>query len=95
MAKYVCDFEKVRNIADELINAASDVESVSSNYSSNMSNCLNGWSGSAKSNFVSQNDLKVNDALSQSKKASEIGNHIKRAVSKIEEVEQELGNLSI
>lgn len=95
MAKYICDFDKVRGAANDLINAAWEVESVSTNHSQNMSNCLNSWSGSAKTNFISQNDVKTQEAVSKAKKANEIGNKINDVVKKIEEIEQELGNLSI
>lgn len=90
MPKYVCDFDTVRSVADKLIDTASKLENDSTNYYSNMNSSLSGWSSSSKNNFVMQCDNKSKEAIEHARDASELGEHIKNTVSKIEELESEL-----
>lgn len=46
-------------------------------------------------NKIYQSNVKADEAILKAQEVIEIGNHIKTSVNKIEEVEQELGNLSI
>lgn len=95
MPKYVCDFDTVRNVADKLIETASKLESDSANYYSNMNSSLSGWSSSSKNNFVMQCDNKSKEAIEHAHDACELGEHIKNAVGKIEELESELAGQDI
>ena len=95
MAKYVCDFDQVASIGEKVSQAASDIKSAVSSYSSNINNDLSSWSGVAKSSFDSTNSSQVSTATSDSAYINALGEFIKTAAKEIKKLEDELAGLSI
>lgn len=95
MAKYVCDFEAVTSAGEKICQAASDIDSSVSNYSSNIESDLSGWSGTAKSSFQSSNTQLVSTANENAEYINSLGKFIKKASESIEQLEEELASLSI
>lgn len=95
MAKYVCDFSEVNRIASELCDLASSLNSNLSNYNSRISSDLSSWNGSAKGTFTSQCDGQVTIAKANADILNELGAFIKSSAASIQQVEDELSNLSI
>ena len=53
MSKYVCDFESLKTIANNLKKHVSDMNTALSAYETNMQSDLSGWTGTASKQFLS------------------------------------------
>ena len=96
MARYVCDFDKVRDIGQNVIKAGSELSSAVNTYSSTIDSDLSGWTGgTAKSGFESSNQQIVQTASSDADYIEALGKFIVEAADAIEDVEEHLAGLSI
>ena len=95
MAKFVCDYAQVTAAGEKLVQAASDLTSATTTYSSNIESDLSGWTGSAKSSFETQCKAQITTATEKAKYMNEFGEFIKTASQKIQELDDSLASLSI
>lgn len=95
MAKYVCDVEQVSSAGDKLCQAASEIKSAVSSYSSKIDGTLSSWSGKAKDSFSNTNAKQVSLANQQAEYLNSLGEFVKNAAQSIESLEGELAGLNI
>ena len=95
MAKYVCDFEQVYSIGDKVCQAVSEIENSVTTYSSRIESDLSTWSGSAKDSFTRTNSEQVKLATTDLTYVKELGEFIKSSARSIQELEEQLGTLTI
>ncbi len=95
MAKYVCDFETVTSIGEQLIESSNDMASSVKSYSSTIDNDLNSWDGKAKSSYKTINDGQIEAANNNSQEMEALGTFIKGASEAIENLETNLAALDI
>lgn len=94
MAKYVCDFAQVYSSGEKLCQLANDLNSAANNYSSQVDSHLSSWNGMAKTSFTNANTEQVRQVGETSKYISALGEFVKTASQKIEELEEELANFA-
>ncbi len=95
MAKYVCDFEQVSSIGNEICEAVSDMLSSLTTYSSNIESNLSSWSGEAKSSFTATNSSLISQTTSDFEYINSLGEFIKASSEAIQSVEEELAAMKI
>lgn len=95
MAKFVCDFEQVKNMGEKMCTMASDLQDSISNGSSKIEGSLASWNGEAKSDFSSKLASQIKTAMQTATKAELTGEFIKKAAQSIEKLDDELATLSI
>ncbi len=95
MAKYVCDFDQVQSVGKNICDAASEMETSVSTYSSNIDGDLSGWNGAAKDSFNTTNTEQVAQATSNAQSMNELGNFIQDAAQSIQSLDSELASMSI
>ncbi len=95
MAKYICDFDVVSSVGQELIEKGNDLKTATANYSSVISSNLSGWNGSAKDSFVSQSTSKKDEIIKKADYMIQFGEFIKLASKSIQDLEDSLSSQSI
>lgn len=95
MAKYICDFSEVNRIGSELCALAKDLKTDVEDFNTKIQSDLSGWTGTASGNFSGQCSAQVAIATANAEMAQELGDFIKSAASSIQEVEDQLGSMSI
>lgn len=96
MAKYVCDFSKVNEIANNIIKSSDEMKASIDKYSSTLeSSMLSQWSGVAKDSFDKANKNYVDCLIASSKSIEALGNFIKESSDAISAAESELSSLTI
>lgn len=90
MPKYVCDFEQVRSIADNLAKTAQDYGSDLTTYEKNINSNLHDWESPAKSAFTTTNATQVATSNVDVEFATQLSNYIKDSATSIENLEEEL-----
>ena len=95
MAKYVCDFEQVSSIGNKVCDAASDMLSSLTTYSSSIESNLSSWSGDAKSSFSTTNSSLVSQTNADFEYINSLGEFIKASSEAIQSVEEELAGMKI
>lgn len=95
MSKYVCDFEQVLSIGENMCKMAYDLKAFTTDYSSKIEGSLSSWAGEAKANFSEKCAEQVQFTMHIAKEAELFGEYIKMAAQKIEELDEELANLNI
>lgn len=95
MAKFVCDFGQVTAAGEKLVQAASELTTATSTYSSNITSDLQGWSGEAKNSFTTTCTAQTTAATEKAKYMGEFGEFIKSAAAKIQALDDELASISI
>lgn len=95
MAKYVCDFTQVYEAGNKLIDAAAQIQSATSSYSSTIDGSLSGWDGQSKNSFSRQSSTQTGTAIAKAEVLDEFGEFIVNAARKIQELEESLAGLNI
>lgn len=95
MAKYVCDFDQVNNIANRLEEIASNMTETVDSYVSEINGILAGWKGESKNNFTSSNNEKSEEIKKNIVPLNQASKYLKEVVTKIQSAEEELSSLSI
>lgn len=95
MAKYVCDFDEVNKIADELKNIANNMNTDITEFETELNQALSGWKGKSSDTFATENSEYVNLIKKQIEYLNEASDFLKNAVQNIEETEENLAALSI
>ena len=95
MAKYVCDFDQVYSIGEKVSQLATDMSTSINNYSSKIDTDLSSWNGKAKTAFQQTSAEQVKVANDDITYVNELGEFIKQASRKIQELEEQLANMSI
>jgi uncharacterized protein YukE len=95
MPKYVCDTEQVYSLGNKLTQVANDMNTQIGNYSSRIESDLAGWSGKAKTTFLSSNEQQVNTAKEDIAYLTELGEFIMNSAQEIQKLEEQLANMSI
>ena len=93
--KYVCDIETVNSIGQEVVNAAGELNTSITNYSSKITSDLSGWNGSAKDSFTTANNSQVESAKADSEYVEKLGNFIIKAAQEISKIEEQLAGMTI
>lgn len=95
MPKYVCDFDKVKEVGTKLTTVATEMTSSIDSFKSKISSDLSSWTGDAKTEFDGIVEVEVTSSKANATEVEKVGNHIKEAATKIEALEEELAALSI
>ena len=95
MAKYVCDFEQVYTAGEKVCQAASELSTAISNYSSHIDSDLSTWTGNAKGSFTTTNTSQVQLANQNATYVNALGEFIKTTSKSIQQLEEQLASLSI
>lgn len=95
MAKYVCDYAQVVAAGEKMIEAASELSTATTSYVSNIESDLNGWNGSAKTNFSAQCKGQTDIATEKATYMNEFGEFIKSCAQKIQELDESLASIQI
>lgn len=94
MAKYVCDFSQVYSSGEKICQVANDMNSAANNYSSQIDSHLSSWNGMAKNSFTNANTEQIRQVGETVKYISSLGEFVKTASQKIEELEEELASFA-
>ena len=94
MPKYVCDFDTVKKVGQDVISAANEMNSSSNTYGSRISTDLSGWNGQAKATFITQCTDEVNRVVTKSKDVLEFGEFIVKSAQSIEELDNSLATIT-
>ena len=95
MSKYVCDFDTVKTIANNLKSQVSDLNNALSAYETNLQSDLSGWSGLAQNEFTSFSEQQIANARKYVTSIDELANFLNNAVNVIETAETEISAISI
>ena len=95
MSKYVCDFDTVKTIANNLKSQVSDLNNALSAYETNLQSDLSGWSGLAQNEFTSFSEQQIDNARKYVTSIDELANFLNNAVNVIETAETEISAISI
>ena len=95
MAKFVCDYEQVTSIGEKMCQAATDVSTSVSSYSSSIESDLSTWTGVAKESYQATNSDQAQLAMKDADYINSLGEFIKDASSQIQKLDDELAGLSI
>ena len=95
MPKYVCDFDQVYQIGEQVCEAVDELEVSISTYSSHIESDLSTWSGNAKDAFIKTKGEQVETAQKDYTYIRELGEFIKSSSKNIQDLETQLSNLSI
>ena len=95
MAKFVCDTAVVKEAGKKIATSAGDVRTSISNYSSKIEGELSGWDSSSKTSFIDVNEKQVTESNNMSDYAEQLGKFVEEAATKIEELEEELAQITI
>ena len=92
MPKYVCDFDEVRNIADNLLKSAEGYKDDLDTYSKSIESDLKDWDSPAKGSFTTVNTSQVVTSTADAEYATKLSEYIKLAADKIEELEKDIAS---
>ncbi len=96
MPKYVCAFDEVYTIGENICTAATELQNSITTYSTNIDSDLSGWEGAgAKTSFSTAKNDQVKSAVADCTYINEVGEFVKTCSKSIKELEDELANLSI
>lgn len=95
MAKYVCDFQAVRDAATKLGQTAGDMTASIDTYSSTIESDLEGWESASKTSYMVANEEQKAKIKSVNEYATNMSEYIKLVADSIEQLENELANLNI
>ena len=95
MAKYVCDFDVVYSIGDKVCNTVSEMENSLGNYSSKIDSDLGSWEGIAQKSFLKTKGSQVDLAKKDYTYIKELGEFIKQSSRNIQDLDEQLSNISI
>lgn len=95
MAKYVCDFDQVNNIANRLEELANTMTDTVDSYVGEINGILASWKGESKTNFINSNNEKSEEIKKNIVPLNQASKYLKEVVSKIQNAEEELSSLSI
>ena len=95
MAKYVCDFETVSSVGQQLVNDSSEMTSATSEYSGKFDSSLSSWNGSSKSGLSTQFKGQVDIANQKAEYLNEFGQFVVQTVQSMQELESQLSGLDL
>jgi len=95
MAKFVCDFDTVASIGQQLIDSSSEMNGATKTYSSTIDSDLSQWTGTAKTSYKSTSDGQIQVAQANSQEMESLGTFIKEASKAIQALEEQLAGLDI
>lgn len=92
MAKYVLDFDSLRNVISLLDNKIIKMESNLKTYNTNINNELSGWDSTSKKLF-SEKNIKMIESINKSiEHVGKISSYLKEVVRKVENAESTLAS---
>ena len=92
MPKFVCSFDEVRSIAENLAKAAEGYVDDLNAYSKSIDSDLADWNSPAKSSFSTVNASQVVTSTADAAYATKLSEYIKLAADKIEELEKDIAS---
>ena len=95
MPKFVCDYAQVSAAGDKLISAASTLSSATTTYGSNITSDLQGWTGDAKTSFMTTCEEQVKNAADKATYINDFGEFVKKSAQAIQELDDQLAALSL
>ena len=95
MSKYVCDFEEVRSIAQQIKTNKENMSNNLNSYQTDVDNALKDWTGPAKDNFNNSNSEQITKIGNNINQIESVSNFIIEVVNAIESTEEELASLNI
>lgn len=95
MAKYVCDFEVLTEVGQQLQQSSSDLTGASSDYAGKFESSLNSWQGSSKQMLTTQHKGQIDVANQKAQYISEFGQFIQQTSQSMQELESQLAGLNI
>lgn len=95
MAKYVCDFDAVRDAGEKLATTASEMQSSIDTYSTTIEGDLEGWESASKTSYMAANEEQKAKAKSVNEYATKMSEYVIMVADKIEDLENELASINI
>ena len=95
MAKYVCDFDILTSVGQQLQTSASDLTSSATEYSGKFESSLNSWQGSSKQMLTTQHKGQIDAANKKAEYINEFGQFLQQASQSMQELESQLSGLNI
>ena len=95
MAKYVCDYDSVKNLAEKYATLASEIESSTKSYEKNINQDLNNWAGEAKNSFETMSAEKIATSKAEAQRLNELSEFMKKAADSIEATDEALARQDI
>ena len=95
MAKYVCDFDTVISAGQSMIQAANELSSSTTTYSSKIESDLSSWAGTAKDSFTTKFSSQIEDSTKRAQEVSELGEYIVTAAQSIQQLDETLASVNI
>ena len=95
MSKYVCDFDAVKTIANNLKKQVSDMNNSLSAYENNLQSDLNGWSGLAQKEFIGNSEQLIANTRKYINSIDELATFLANSVTNIENAEAEISSINI
>ena len=93
MARYVCDFDAVRDGCNKLNNTIQTLEGNLTQQKSQLDSDLINWSGSASQSFKTSNNGITNNLESEIESMKQLSNGISSRAQAIEELENALASI--
>lgn len=95
MAKYVCDFDQINAIINNMKSSLENTKSLLDECSNNVDSELSGWTGDAKNKFITSKNSQITLIKENIQINEEIVDFIKVAVNAIQDAEATLASLKI
>ncbi len=95
MSKYVCDYDVVSQVGNQLIQSCSDLESATTTYAGRFESDLSSWTGSSKAVLTKQFSGQVEIMKKRIQYVNEFGEFIVKTAQSIQELDQQLGAMNI
>lgn len=92
MAKYVCDFNAVKQAGKNIATAGENMTSSVTTYTSTIEANTSGWDSITKDSYVTVNEAEIENMNNLATSVSEFGKFIEDAATQIEELENDLAS---
>lgn len=95
MSKYVCDFDKVTEVGNNLCDLSESLKENITNYKNNVGNAVSTWQGSTKNSFDSVSEKQESYANDSADCINKLGKLIKNISITIQNVEDDLSSFKL
>jgi len=95
MVKIVMDFDEIDRIADKIEKAADDDITLIKNSNKQVTSNLSNWEGNASSASISVNEETENNLIAANEAKKAYAGYLRRANTKVQDLESSLSNLKI
>ena len=95
MPKYVCDYDVVAAVAQQIIQSASDLNAATATYSGRFESDLSGWNSTAKNNLATQYNGQIDKIKEKTQYMNNFGEFLLGATNSIQDLDNQLASIDI